>query len=142
MKQLIGILTILTLTTLTVSGQVKKCDGTILLSTSEKIGKLNAKEIVDFLLTFGQVCRDNAEYSEWSNELLFKLLDNQTELALKTMEKEEKRLEMGTILDDLSEPIGDASNIENLIVKIEKVDFSDRLKWEIIKNLKTADEKY
>src|SRR5688572_23864225 len=118
MRQLIGILTILTLTTLTVSGQVKKCDGTILLSTSEKIGKLNAKEIVDFLLTFGQVCRDNAEYSEWSNELLFKLLDNQTELALKTMEKEEKRLEMATILDDLSEPIGDASNIKNLIVKI------------------------
>ena len=142
MRQLFFILTILTLTTLAVQGQVKKCDGTILLSTSEKIGKLSGKEIADFLLTFGQVCRDNAEYSEWSNELLFKLLDKQTELTVKTIEKEEKRLEMATILNDLSEPIGDASDIKILIAKIERVDINDRLKREIIRNLKTADEKY
>src|SRR5688572_5499786 len=102
MRLLISLLTILTLTTSTLYGQgTKKCDGSVLLSTSKKIGKLTQNEITDFLLTFGQECRNNAEYSEWSNELLFKTLDNQTELTLKTIEKEEKKIEIKEILEDL-----------------------------------------
>ncbi|MGC3943787.1 MAG: hypothetical protein QM762_04470 [Chryseolinea sp.] len=115
-----------------------KCDDAILLSTSERIGRLAEKEIADFLLTFGEKCRDNAEFSEWSNELLFMVLDKQTELTLKVIQ-EEKRIEKAVILDDLSEPINDSIDLKALINKVNKVKVDDNLKAEIIKSLKTAD---
>jgi hypothetical protein len=137
-----SILTILALSTTTLFGQtIPKCDNSILLSTSQKIGKLDQKEITNFLLTFGQECRNNVEYSEWSNELLFSLLDKQTDLAVKTMEKEEKRFEMEEIFDDLSSPIHDLINVKNIISKIEKVKIKRGLKDKIIERLKTADGK-
>ena len=135
-------LTILVLTTTTLFGQViEKCDRAILLSTSNNIGQLTQKQIADFLLTFGKECRNNVEYSEWSNELLFSLLDKQTELTLKTIEKEEKKIEKDEILNDLSEPIHDMIDLKELIAKIDKVKMNGRLKNEIIEKLKTADGK-
>jgi hypothetical protein len=137
----LSILIILTLATATLFGQtVQKCDGTILRSTSEKTGRLTQKEMTDFLLTFGEECRNNAEYSEWSNELLFSSLDKQTELTIKTIEKEEKRIEIKEIFDDLSSPTLD-SNIKDIISKIEKVKIRKELKDKIIERLKTADGK-
>jgi hypothetical protein len=136
-----SILTILTLATTTLFGQtIQKCDRTVLLWTSEKIGKLNQKEITDFLLTFGEECRNNIEYSEWSNELLFFLLDKQADLTVKTIEKEEKTLEMEAILEDLSSPLVDP-NIKDIISKIEKVKIKKELKDKIIERLKTAEGK-
>lgn len=135
-----SILTILTLATTTLLGQtVKKCDDSILLVTSEKIGQLNQKQITDFLLTLGQECRNNVEFSEWSNEILFSLLDKQTDLTIKTIEKEEKRIEMEEIFDDLSSPIHDLINLKDIISKIEKVKIKKELKDKIIERLKTAD---
>jgi hypothetical protein len=115
---------------------------TILVRTSERIEKLKQEEIRDFLLTFGQECRNNVEYSQWSNELLFSMLDKHTDLVLKTIEKEEKKIEMNEILDDLSSPINDMVNVKDLIPKIEQVKINERLKKEIIKRIKTADSKF
>jgi hypothetical protein len=137
-----SILTILTLVTTTLFGQaIQKCDRTVLLSTSEKIGRLNQKEITDFLLTFGQECRKNAEYSEWSNELLFSLLDKQTDLTVKTIEKEEKRIATEEIFGNLNSPINDMISVKNLIPKIEKTNIRQDLKEKIIESLRAADDK-
>ena len=141
MKFKLFVFTVLLLETLTLKGQsIKKCDGSVLSSISGKVGKLTQKEITDFLLTFGQECRDNAEYSEWSNELLFDILGAQTELTLKTIEKEEKNIQLKVILDDLEEPIVD-NEVKTLIAKVGKVNFNGRLKTEIINRLKIADGK-
>jgi hypothetical protein len=136
------ILTTLTLVTTTLLGQTtQKCDITVLRTTSEKIGQLTQKEISDFLLTFGQECQNNIEYSEWSNELLFSILDKQTDLTLRTIEKVEKRIELEEILSDLSEPIHDQTNIKDLLVKVDKVKVKKELKNKIVDRLKTADGK-
>jgi hypothetical protein len=129
MRVIFYILTILTLSTSTLIGQeIKKCDGAVLSMIADKIGKAKQKEITNFLLTFGQECRNNVEYSEWSNELLFSLLDKQTDLTIKTIEKEEKKIEIQEILDDLSEPIHDMMNIKNIITRVEKVKINKELK--------------
>jgi hypothetical protein len=142
MKLRISILTILTLSTTTFYGQViEKCDGTILLSTSERIGKLKQDEILDFLLTFGTECNSNVEYSEWSNELLFSLLYKQTELTLKTIKKEERKIEMNEILNDLNSPINDLIDIKEILVKVDKVKVNKRFKNRIIEQLKSAENK-
>ena len=136
----LNILAIFVLTASTLAGQaVKKCDGNILLITSRKVGKLDQYEIRHFLLTFGEECRDNAEYSEWSNELLFSLLDKQTELTLRTIEKDEKKIAIDEILEDLNSPVNDLVNVRSLILKVDQVAINERLKKQIIENLKKAD---
>lgn len=132
----------LTLTVLQGYGQVvKKCDNKVLLETSKRVGALNQKEITDFLLTLGHQCRHSIEFSEWSNELLFNILDKQTELALTTLDKKQGEMETKTILGILSSPIADNVNILSLIDKIEKVTFNDILKAHIIANLTLANNK-
>lgn len=134
------ILIILLSVRLTHYGQsIEKCDGTVLLTTGNKIGQLTQREISNFLLTFGQECRNNVEYSEWSNELLFSLLDKQTELTVRTIEKEEKNIELEEIFFVLKNPIHDGIDIKNLIGKVNKVKFNTRVKKEIIDRLKTAE---
>lgn len=142
MKFELRMLIFLTLIVLQGYGQVvKKCDSKVLLETSKRVGTLNQKEITDFLLTLGHQCRDSIEFSEWSNELLFNILDKQTELALTTLDKKQGEMETKTILGILSSPIADNVNILSLIDKIEKVTFNDILKTHIVANLTLANNK-
>jgi plasmid maintenance system killer protein len=93
MKLRFVILTSLILATFNIYGQpIKKCDGAVILVTKNKLGQLTQGEITNFLLTFGQECRNNVEYTEFSNEILFDLLDMQTELLVKTMKSEESKI--------------------------------------------------
>lgn len=142
MKTKICILTILTLTATTLFGQViEKCDGEILLRTRERIGRLKQNEIRDFLLTFGQECKNNVEYAEWSNELLFSLLDKQTALTLKTIEKEERKIEINEIFNVLNAPINDLIDIKKILAKVDNVKMNKRLKNRIIEQLKSPESK-
>jgi hypothetical protein len=141
MKILILSVTFITITSLTTIAQtIKKCDGTVLTGMSEKAGSLTEREIRDFLLTFGKECRNNVEFGEWSNELLFLVLDKQTLLALRTIEKAERQLELSEILSELSSPIHDGIDVRSLIKKVEQVKIDERLKKQILDNLRTADE--
>lgn len=99
---------------------------------------LNEEEISDFLCTFGYECQNNIEYSEWSNELIFVLLEKQTELTLSVVEKERRKINTKKILDEISKPCGDIVNLESLITKVEHVRINKRLKNEILISLNTA----
>jgi len=130
--------TLLTLASSSLFGQtIKKCDGTVLHLTSGKIGKLNQKEITDFLLTFGKECRDNVEYTEWSNELLFDVLSNQTELTLKAIQKEKNKIDFDEILDVISSPLLD-ENIGKLKEKVKGTKVDAQLKQTILDKLTIA----
>jgi hypothetical protein len=139
MKLRLVILTSLALTTLNLYGQtIKKCDGAIVLFTKTKLGQLTQREIRDFLLTFGQECRNNVEYTEFSNEILFELLDKQTDLLLLTMEKEGGKIEMEIILEDLGTPINDEIDVKTLLAKVEKIKVNGQIKKDIVDRLNSA----
>lgn len=140
MRLILSVLTSLTIVTSTLYGQgIKKCDGSVILSTKNKVGQLTKKDVRDFLLTFGKECQNNVEFSEFSNEVLFLVLDKQTKLILQTIEKEEKQIELDEILNDLSSPISDMIVVKDLIPKVEKTKINDRLKKLIIDRLRTAE---
>lgn len=139
MKLRFVILTSLMLTTSNIYAQtVEKCDIEIVLFAKNKMGQLSQKGVSNFLLTFGQECQNNVEYSEFSNEVLFDLLDKQTELVLKTMEKEEKKIELNVILEDLGTPINDGIDVKTILTKVEKVKMRGELKDKIVGRLKSA----
>jgi hypothetical protein len=137
-----SILTILTLATTTLFGQtIQKCDRTVLLWTSEKIGKLNQKEITDFLTDiWRRVSETILNIQNGVMNYFFPFWTNRADLTVKTIEKDEKRLEMEAILEDLSSPLLDP-NIKDIISRVEKVKIKKELKDKIIERLKTADGK-
>lgn len=139
MKLRFVILTSLILTTFNSYGQpIKKCDGAVVLFTKNKMGKLTQREIKDFLLTFGQECRSNVEYTEFSNEILFDLLDKQTELLVKTMKRERSKIELNVIFEDLGRPINDEIDVRTILSKVDKVKVSGQIKKEIVNRLNAA----
>ena len=129
MKKLTLILALVTVTALATFGQsVKKCDGTMVTFAKDKVGRLNKDDIRDFLLTFGKECENNVEFGEYSNEVLFLVLDKQTELTLQTIEKQKHQLELNEILSALSSPINDGIDVKSLIPRVDQVKFDRRLK--------------
>src|SRR5687768_7465593 len=98
MKKFILIWTLTVLGTLTSFGQdIKRCDIAVLGQIDRNIENLKEKEIKDFLLTFDTSCNNNVEYSEFSNELLFKILDKHTLTILTVLESKEKNLKTDKI---------------------------------------------
>lgn len=135
-------MSILTLAATTLVGQTtQKCDEAVLRAVSTNIGHLTKKQITAFLLTFGSECRTNVEYSEWSNELLFQILNTQTKLLLSTIESENPKVAMEEILEDLSNPTHDITNLNELISKIETFKIQKDIKHKIIESLRAANSK-
>lgn len=139
MRNTFFLLAWLSLVTSAAFGQkVQKCDGAVIEYTQARAGKLTKKEMKNFLLTFGKECDNNVEFSESSNEVLFLVLNRQTRLTLKTIEKEEKQLELEAIRDDLSYPISDIIPLKEILNKVKKVKMESRLKSLIVESLNTA----
>ena len=67
-------------------------------------------------------------FGEYSNEVLFLVLDKQTELTLQTIEKQKHQLELNEILSALSSPINDGIDVKSLIPRVDQVKFDRRLK--------------
>lgn len=62
------------------SQDCKKCDLEKLLDLSENLDNLTYKTVKNFICTFDTTCHNNIEFSEWSNELLFKLIEHDVNL--------------------------------------------------------------
>jgi len=126
------------LTTSAMGQVIRKCDTTPLRIISDHMANPFENEVRDFLYTFAQECSSNVEYSEWSNELLFQLLDRHTELMIRTLEREETRLEIDAIITDLEYQIAGRVDLKQLVPKIQKIDFRRSLKERIQAALEKA----
>ncbi|HWA35055.1 MAG TPA: hypothetical protein VG737_13030 [Cyclobacteriaceae bacterium] len=140
MKARLGALFVLILIAFSLPAQeIEKCDTNLLLSTSKRVGKLTHKEISDFLMTFGEECRTNVEFSEWSNEVLFSILDQQTDAILRVIDKGEKWLAIEVILESFSAPVNETVRISDLIQKVNATTISSKTKNQVIDRLKMVE---
>ncbi len=78
-KHIVAILLIIFTQTI-YSQDCKKCDIDKLSYLSENMNNLNSEIVKGFVCTFDSVCNTNIEYSEWSNELLFNLVEKDINL--------------------------------------------------------------
>jgi len=97
------------------------CSIEILNRTHTNIENLSLSEVAAFLATFHPSCTTNIEYSEWSNELLFKVLSLHPESALNIIDKNSS-LYRNQIATELANPIHDNIEISQLISKLESVE--------------------
>lgn len=115
-----------------------KCNISVVLTTYEKLDSLNEDLILDFLKTFGEECKNNVEYSQFSNETLFLAIQKSTEQFCKTLEKNAKTLELNKILFELEYPIHDLIDLHSTKEKIEKLNITDIIKTQLINSIDLA----
>ena len=84
MKHIVAILLVV-FTQTVFSQDCKKCDIEKLLDLSENINNLDFEIVKGFICTFDSTCINNIEFSEWSNELLFKLIEKDINLLNKVL---------------------------------------------------------
>ena len=100
------------------SKSISKCDISIVLETSDGMENLSEDLVLRFLQTFGKECKNNAEFSEFSNEILFKVIQQNAAMFCNTLKNNEKQIELTEIIEKLKNPINDSIDLELTINKI------------------------
>lgn len=137
MRVVLGVVLIL-LSTLSALAQGKKCDDSVLSQINTNMNKLTSSEIRMFLAVFDVSCKNNVEFSEFSNELLFGVLDKHTKKVLLILEKQYPEIQLKALLNVLEYPLVDTIDLNDLIQKVEKVKVSEQLKTQITNALQVS----
>jgi hypothetical protein len=112
------------------------CNIRIVRETKRNIEGLNSSDVELFLRTFTGTCLNNAEFSEFGNEMLFKVLELYPSDVISCLSYQ-GQVDTDFILSELSNPIFDINSVK-LIKKIESTEGSHETKKKIITALKEA----
>ncbi len=113
-----------------------RCNILVIKYTEAHLDKLLYPDLYRFLYTFSKDCSKNIEYAEYSNEILFKVLEKYPEQLIRCMSKE-KGLNLDYILSELSTPILDLNG--NVIYERVQSALGDKLiKEKVLDALKKA----
>ncbi len=115
-----------------------KCNITIVRKTDDRIDELSPSEIKMFLYSFSKECSKNIEYTEYSNEVLFKVIELYPSQVMDCI-KLNSDIEFEYILSELSSPLLDI-NGKKLITKVQQAEGESAIKSKIIESLKKAME--
>jgi hypothetical protein len=118
-----------------------KCNYSCWPIINDSINKLPEKQILSFLKTLGTICQNNIEFSEYSNEVLFKILKIAPSSTIKTIENHETELEISVILKEIENPIHDGLDLQNILRLIKVVKPESKIKSRIIESIKLAIKK-
>jgi len=140
-KMRIFLITILifTLTKMSATNFCEKCDIEKVKTINDNLDNLTFEMLDEFLCTFDKSCENNVEFSEWSNEMLFKVLDKSTELYFKVLTNG-KIENAEIILEEIKNPIVEI-DYQKIYDNIKRVDTQEKLKKEYLRILKITAEK-
>ena len=113
-----------------------KCSIIIVRETDNKIDELTSSEIKMFLCTFSKECSRNIEYTEYSNEVLFKVLKLYPSQFVDCINLNPD-IEFEYILSELANPLLDI-NGKKLITNVQQAEGEPDIKSKIIESLKKA----
>jgi hypothetical protein len=114
-----------------------KCQTAPLLQIDQNIDNLTEEMVLDFLSTFSVICEANVEFGQWGNELLFKILSTNPELALKVFSNSLSELDTTSIYEELESPLHDLIPIDSIISKIEPLEIDEQLKKSVLERLES-----
>lgn len=109
------------------------CDINAVDSVAKNIAKISDDQIDRFLCAIKKECHNNVEFTEASNYVLFKLLEERTESFVKIFSKSTS-LDKEYVLRQIGSPLLDY-NISALILKVEKSKGDLIIKQKIIESL-------
>jgi len=113
-----------------------KCNILVIRQIEEKLKTLKSSEIRLFLSTFSKDCSHNIEYSEYSNKVLFKVLELYPAELIECISSN-KEIDIDYILSEISIPLLDI-NGKRLLDIINKASGDARIKASLIIAIKKA----
>ncbi|NWG28328.1 MAG: hypothetical protein HXY48_07315 [Ignavibacteriaceae bacterium] len=114
-----------------------KCNLNVLLKFNNSLDSIDTDLAIGFFQTFDESCENKVEYSEWSNELLFKFLENDpTKFILVLSIKAGYDLDF--LFKNLESPIHDSFNLEKMYSEVENIDMDNYIKEEVLKRINIA----
>ena len=138
MKKIIYYLTIITLlsnfSNCTAQKRVmSKCNAKELASIEKKINNLKYEDICSFFTSIDKECKNNVEFSEYHNELLFKITNLYPAYVLKSISKLDNSKKL-LIMDEYSSNILDF-RIDDLKKKLDSIKGFEKIKKDIYNSL-------
>jgi hypothetical protein len=116
----------------------KKCNIELITIAYQNATKLTESECLGFLLTIDPVCENNVEFGEFSNEALFKILENSPLVLIKTIELNKSSIHLEIIYDMIQNPLHDRIDLNCIRIKILELNYTSSVISDIIKNLDIA----
>lgn len=138
MKAILTILAILSFSISYANKNCNKCDLEKVKIVNEHIDSLTFEIVSDFICTYNDSCKNNAEFSEWFNETLFKILDKSPNLFISVIIKEQ--LDYCFLLEEVENPILDF-DFQEIYNKLKLVPTSNNIKSKFLVALKTGAKK-
>jgi len=97
-----------------------RCNIDIVLQLSKTIEDPDEGDILNFLYTFDETCNSNVEYREFSNEVLFQVIQKHSYQVLDLLSN--KNVKTYLILQELKSPVSDTYNRKDVEIVIKKVE--------------------
>lgn len=94
--------------------------------------------ILEFLMAMDSLCRNNAEWSEASNETLFWLADIHTKNFIDCLKVNQSKINIGLILEEFKQPIHDNIDLKGIYSKLQGLNDNDKIVKDILTSLKLA----
>ena len=138
MKVLFTILTLYIFLTALADKNCKSCDIEKVKIVNDHLDSLTFQIVKDFLCTFDKLCINNAEYSEWSNETLFVVIDKEPSLFFQVIAT--GQVDNKLLLKEIENPVTEI-DIQAIYDKIKRTTVSADLKTEYLNALMKAAEK-
>lgn len=113
------------------------CSSDILLKTDESIENLDLVTVAEFLSAFDRDCKNNVEFSQWSNELLFDVIARKPDMVIGLLSKNTS-LDKDLIISTLEDPIHDGIDLMETIRSVKRSTFKNPIQTEIIEALELA----
>ena len=139
MKYLFTILTVLSFQTVFATKPCDKCDLEKVRIVNQHLDSLTAQMLSEFLCTFDNSCKNNVEYSEFSNETLFAVLEKAPNLFFQVMTT--GQIDNKIILKEIENPINDLINLQKIYDKIKLASAKTELKTKYLNALILSAEK-
>ncbi len=119
--------------------ECEKCNIQVIKNIYENIEKLSLKIINEFICSIDKSCNNNVEFSEWSNEMLFKIIEKNPTLyfiALKDFKSEKQQY----ILSEIENPVIEI-DYQKIYNSIKEINVEQELKEEYLNSLKIISKK-
>lgn len=119
--------------------ECKKCDLNQLKFIQENIENLTSDDVESYFCSFDNKCKINSEYSEWNNEVLFKIIENQPNLFLKVLQNQTKE-KQSLIFKEIENPVQEL-NYQILYERIKKTVSNKILKEKVLNSIEKSESK-
>jgi len=116
-----------------------KCDVEKVRLVNQHLDSLTDQMLSEFLCTFDNSCKNNVEYSEFSNETLFTVLEKAPTLFFQVLTT--RQIDDKIILKEIENPINDLINLQAVYDKTKLATAKTELKSIYLNALILAAEK-